>query len=221
MNYTTLYGNVNWFLTYIRLELWDRENFSTLVWKSFSPKLLFNGVFDFPRSVILYDNRARARKSGIIFGKIFRGLKRCHAGMEHRVKFESDFDSVHCMYPLDLLYLNDTIYILYCQYPIGTFLTYVRLEKILSGIKNPARSFRTLVCESGLLRAGAQKNSSSLSSSASSSLSSSAPLWVVGGGCGMTMAHSRAVLCADAGFFPLSYAKLLHFIMLNHHTFAR
>ena len=141
--------------------------------------------------------------------------------MEHRIKFKSDFDSVHCMYPLDLLYLNDTIYIRYCQHPIGTFLTYVRLEKILSGTKFPARSFRTLVCESRLPRAGAQKNSSSTSSSASSSLSSSASLWVVGGGCGMTMAHSRSVSRADIGFFPLSHAKLLHFIVLNRHTLAR
>ena len=156
MNYTILYGNVNWFLTYIRLELWDRENFSTLVWKSFSPKLLFNGIFDFSGLVILHDNRARARKSGIVIGKIFRGLERCHARMKHSIKFESDFDSVHCMYPLDLLYLNDTIYIRYCQYPIGTFLTYIRLEKILSGTKFPACSFRTLVCESGLPRGRAK-----------------------------------------------------------------
>ena len=121
------------------------------------------------------------------------------------------------MYPLDLLYLNDTIYIRYCQYSIGILLTYVRLEKILSGTKFPARSFRTLVYESGLPRAGARKNSSSLSSS----LSSSASIWVVDGGCGMTIARSRAVPCADIGFFPLSHAKLLHFTTLNRCTLAR
>nr|DAJ92079.1 MAG TPA: hypothetical protein [Caudoviricetes sp.] len=82
--------------------------------------------------------------------------------MKHRVRFEIDFDSVHCMYLLDLLYLYDTIYILYCQYPIGTFLTYIRLEKILSGTKFPARSFHTLVCVKVVLpRAGARKISSS------------------------------------------------------------
>nr|DAH99057.1 MAG TPA: hypothetical protein [Caudoviricetes sp.] len=138
MNYTTLYGKVKWFLTYIRLELWNRKNFSTLVWKSFSQNLLVNDVLNFPRLVILYDNHARARKSSIVIGEFFSRLKRLHARMKHRIGFEIDFDSVHCLYLLDLLYLYDTIYFFYCQYPIGTFLTYIRLEKILSGIKFPA-----------------------------------------------------------------------------------
>ena len=78
--------------------------------------------------------------------------------MKHRVRFEIDFDSVHCMYLLDLLYLYDTIYMVYCQYPIGIFLTYVRLEKILSGTKFLACSFRTLVCKSGTPARGRAKN---------------------------------------------------------------
>ena len=130
---------------------------------------------------------------------------------------------------LDLLFLGDFVsplrvlyYYISEKIASKTFwvLTYVRLEKILSGTKFPARSFRTLVCESGL-PARARKNSSSISSSLSSSASSSAPIWVVGGGRGMTMARSRSVPRADIGFFPLSHAKLLHFMTLNCHTLAR
>ena len=218
MNYTTLYGKVKRFLTYFRLELWDRKNFSTLAWKSFPQKLLVNGVFDFSRLVIFHDNYARARKSGIIFGKIFCGFERGNAGMKLTVGFEIDFDSVHCMYLLDLLYLYDTIYILYCQHPIGTFLTYVRLEKNLSGTKFPARSFRTLVYESETPARGRAKKFP-----AQLQLQLPAQLPAGGrrvGGLWVHNVYTMGAPCTLTPKFLLYLAKSLYFRALNRYTFT-
>lgn len=133
------------------------------------------------------------RKSGIIFGKIFCGFERGNAGMKLTVGFEIDFDSVHCMYLLDLLYLYDTIYILYCQYPIGTFLTYVRLEKNLSGTKFPARSFRTLVYESGTPARAREKFPAQLQLQLPAQLPAGGRWWV-GYGCIIYTLQARLVL---------------------------
>nr|DAJ89170.1 MAG TPA: hypothetical protein [Caudoviricetes sp.] len=131
--------------------------------------------------------------------------------MKHRVRFEIDFDSVHCMYLLDLLYLYDTIYILYCQYPIGTFLTYIRLEKILSGTKFPARSFHTLVCVKVVLPRGRAKN---FQLSFRASASSSAPFGA--GGVGVVWNYGICNSCVRDD--PREAIK--NFRALNRYTFT-